>query len=96
MQYFVTTHPAATEKTDCIVIALFEQGLLSPSASALNESTHGRIQAIIDRGDITGKVGQTLLLQDVEGVTSPRKATQNQLTSLSSDSLFMQKTMKRP
>jgi len=72
MQYFVTTHAAATEKTDCIVIALFEQGLLSPSASALNDNTNGRIQAIIDRGDITGKVGQTLLLQDIEGVTSPR------------------------
>ena len=72
MQYFVTTNTPATEKTDCVVVAIFEQGLLSPSASALNDSTNGRIRSIVDRGDITGKVGQTLLLQDIEGVTSPR------------------------
>ena len=62
MQYFVTTNTPATEKTDCVVVAIFEQGLLSPSASALNDSTNGRIRSIVDRGDITGKVGQTLLL----------------------------------
>jgi len=72
MQYFVTTSTAATERTDCVVIAIFEQGLLSPTASALNDSANGRVQAILDRGDITGKVGQTLLLQDIDGVTSPR------------------------
>ena len=72
MQYFVTTSTPATEKTDCVVVAIFEQGVLSPSASALNDSANGRVQSIVDRGDITGKVGQTLLLQDIEGVTSPR------------------------
>jgi leucyl aminopeptidase len=72
MQYFVTTNTAATEKTDCLVIAIFEQGLMSPTASALNDCTHGRLQSLIERGDITGKVGQTLLLHDIEGVISPR------------------------
>ena len=72
MQYFVTTNTPATEKTDCVVIAIFEQGLLSSAATALNDSTNGRIASIVKRGDITGKAGQTLLLHDIDGVKSPR------------------------
>ena len=72
MQYFVTTNTPATEKTDCVVIAIFEQGLLSSAATALNDSTNGRIASIVKRGDITGKAGQTLLLHDVDGVKSSR------------------------
>ena len=72
MQYFVTTNTPAAEKTDCVVIAIFEQGLLSSAATALNDSTNGRIASIVKRGDITGKAGQTLLLHDVDGVKSSR------------------------
>ncbi|MCL4148295.1 UNVERIFIED_CONTAM: hypothetical protein GTU68_061432, partial [Idotea baltica] len=72
MQYFVTANTASSQQTDCVVVAIFEQGQLSASASELNVSSEGRIQHILDRGDITGKIGQTLLLQDLDGVNSPR------------------------
>jgi len=72
MQYFVTTNTPTTHSSDCVVIAIFEQGELSPSAALINEQSNNYIQQIINRGDITGKTGQTLLLQDVDGVTSPR------------------------
>jgi len=72
MQYFVTTTPPSTQVSDCIVVAVFEQGQLSPSATQLNEHSNNYIDRIINRGDIAGKAGQTLLLQDVEGITSPR------------------------
>jgi len=72
MQYFVTTNAPLTQQTDCVVIAIFEQGELSPSATLINDHSNGYIKKIIDRGDITGKVGQTLLLQDVDGLASQR------------------------
>jgi leucyl aminopeptidase len=72
MQYFVTTNTPVADETDCVVVAVFEQGDLSPSAAILNEKSNNHIQKIIDRGDITGKAGQTLLLHDIDGVTSPR------------------------
>lgn len=72
MQYFVTTNTASSEQTDCVVVAVFNQGQLSASANELNDSSNGQIQHYIDRGDITGKVGQTLLLQDLSGINSPR------------------------
>ena len=72
MQYFVTTNTASSEQTDCVVVAVFNQGQLSSSANELNDSSNGQIQHYIDRGDITGKVGQTLLLQDLNNIASPR------------------------
>lgn len=72
MQYFVTTNTATTHKTDCIVVAVFEQGELSPSAVIIDQQSNGYIAKIIKRGDMTGKIGQTLLLQDVAGITSLR------------------------
>ncbi|NOQ93200.1 MAG: leucyl aminopeptidase, partial [Methylophaga sp.] len=72
MQYFVTANTPSTHQTDCVITAIFEQGELSPSAVLINEQSNGYIKQIIERGDITGKTGQTLLLQDVDGVTSPR------------------------
>ncbi|MBE0439659.1 MAG: leucyl aminopeptidase [Gammaproteobacteria bacterium] len=72
MQYFVTSNAPTTHKTECVVVAVFEQGELSASASVLNQHANGYIQTIIDRGDISGKAGQTILLQDVANITSPR------------------------
>jgi leucyl aminopeptidase len=72
MQYLVTTKALTTLDTDCIVVAVFEQGELSESASTLNNEANDDISRIITRGDITGKAGQTLLLQDLNGITSPR------------------------
>ena len=72
MQYFVTTNSPITQQSDSVIVAIFEQGELSPSASLINTASNGYIDRIIQRGDINGKAGQTLLLQDVDGVTSPR------------------------
>lgn len=72
MQYFVTTEALATQKSDCIVVAIFEQGQLSPSAKTLNEVSNNAISRIIDRGDMSGKAGQTVLLHDVAGIEAPR------------------------
>ena len=72
MQYLATTTAPAILETDCVIVAIFEHGELSPSAATLNEQSDGNISRIITRGDITGKAGQTLLLQDIQGITSPR------------------------
>lgn len=72
MQYFVTTDALATHKSDCIAVAVFEQGQLSPSAQAVNDLSHNAISRVIERGDISGKAGQTILLHELEGINSPR------------------------
>lgn len=91
MQYSVTTEALATHKTDCIVVAVFENSQLSPSAQTLNDLADNVINRVIERGDISGKAGQTLLLLDIDGISSPRillvgcgkqdKTTENDLTT---------------
>ena len=72
MQYFVTTDALATHKTDCIAVAVFEQGQLSASAQTINELGNNIITRLIERGDLTGKAGQTLMLHDIDGLTGLR------------------------
>ena len=72
MEFGVTaSHPEKSRK-QCVIVGVYEQGQLSPTANSLNKLTSGQIEKILHRGDIAGKVGQTLILHDVKGVNTPR------------------------
>jgi leucyl aminopeptidase len=58
--------------TDCIVVGIYADGMLTPSGSALDTASGGRLSALAGRGDLPGKTGQTTLLPDVPGVKAPR------------------------
>ncbi|GAB2489932.1 leucyl aminopeptidase [Arenimonas alkanexedens] len=62
----------ATAATDCLVLGLFADGSLSPSAQAVDKASGGRLSALAARGDLSGKTGRTALLPDLGGVTAPR------------------------
>ncbi|TWI02941.1 leucyl aminopeptidase [Luteimonas cucumeris] len=62
----------ATVRTDCVVVGAFADNTLTPAAQALNVASGGRLTALIERGDISGKTGRTALLHDLPGVTAPR------------------------
>ncbi|MDG2516939.1 leucyl aminopeptidase [Lysobacter soli] len=63
--------PAAAH-TDCIVVGAFADNSLTPAAKALDEASNGRIRALLERGDASGKTGKTALLHDLPGVAAPR------------------------
>ena len=64
-------NPLQTE-TDCLVVGVYDDKSLSPSAKALDEASGGRLTALLDRGDISGKTGRTSFVHDVSGVRAPR------------------------
>ena len=64
-------NPLQTE-TDCLVVGVYADKSLSPSAKALDEASGGRLTALLDRGDISGKTGRTSLVHDVSGIKAPR------------------------
>lgn len=72
MQYFVTSDALASLETDCLAVAIYDGGELSPSAAQLDEDSQGAVQRVIDSGDITGKAGQTLFIHHVSGIKSAR------------------------
>lgn len=57
-------------KTGCVVVGVFENKKLSASASALDSK--GDIAAALKSGDITGKIGSSLLLRNVANVSAER------------------------
>nr|HPO25769.1 M17 family peptidase N-terminal domain-containing protein [Arenimonas sp.] len=64
-------NPLQTE-TDCLVVGVYADKSLSPSAKALNEASGGRLSALLERDDVSGKTGRTSFLHDIAGIKAPR------------------------
>ena len=63
---------AATLASDCIVVGAYADKTLTTTGQALDAASGGRISALIERGDVSGKTGKTALLHDLPGVTAAR------------------------
>jgi leucyl aminopeptidase len=72
LQLTASQAAATADTSDCIIVGAFSDKTLSPAAQALDAASGGRLSALAARGDISGKTGQTTLLQDVPGVASAR------------------------
>jgi leucyl aminopeptidase len=72
LEFSLNQTPPASASVDCIVVGAFADGSLSPAAAALDAASGGRIKALIERGDVSGKTGKTALLHDLSNVAAPR------------------------
>ena len=62
-------------QSDCIVVGVFADNGLSPAAQTLDGACGGRLAALLARGDVSGKIGRTTLLQDLPGIQAERVLT---------------------
>jgi leucyl aminopeptidase len=67
-----TQNNPATDSSDCVVVGAFSDKTFNPAGHQLNAAGNGRLSALAARGDISGKSGQTVLLQDIAGIAAPR------------------------
>ncbi|MGR9012176.1 MAG: leucyl aminopeptidase [Gammaproteobacteria bacterium] len=65
MDYSIETAPLEELQCDCIIVGVYQDQQLSPSATALNNITHGLVNNIVSRGDLSGKNGETVLINAV-------------------------------
>ncbi len=63
---------AARQKTACFVAAVSSGKKLSASAKALDKASRGALTALAKRGDISGKVGESLLVPTISGASADR------------------------
>jgi leucyl aminopeptidase len=63
---------ASKKKTDCLIVAVFEEQKLSAAATEVDRASGGQLKAVLRRGDLEGKPGQTLMLHHVHGVAAER------------------------
>lgn len=70
---FDLNHDApASFAADCIVVGAYADGRLTGAGRALDEAAGGRLAALVERGDVSGKTGKTALLHDIPGLRAPR------------------------
>ena len=72
MKFLASQSNSTSPKTHCIVVPVFEGGKLSSAASDINKASNGAITTVIKSGDITGKVGENILLRDLPNVAADR------------------------
>lgn len=61
-----------TAQTDCLIVGAFADKSLTPAAQVIDAASGGRLAALVERGDVSGKTGKTALLHDLSGVSAPR------------------------
>jgi leucyl aminopeptidase len=65
MDYSIETAPLSELQCNCIIVGVYQDQQLSPSATALNDSTQGLIGNIVSRGDLSGKIGEAVLINAI-------------------------------
>ncbi|HYQ39083.1 MAG TPA: leucyl aminopeptidase [Pseudomonas sp.] len=72
MQFLVKSARPETLKTATLVLAVGEGRKLGATARAVDAASEGALSAVLKRGDLEGKLGQTLLLHDLPGIKAER------------------------
>lgn len=72
MEFSVKSGNPEKQRSACIVVGVFEPRRLSSIAEQLDKISDGYISSLLRRGELEGKVGQTLLLHHVPNILSER------------------------
>ncbi|GAB6139643.1 leucyl aminopeptidase [Methylosoma difficile] len=67
MDYSIETAPLEKLQSDCIIVGVYQDKHLSPAADAINTSTQGMVSQLLERGDLSGKNGETVLINVAPG-----------------------------
>lgn len=72
MEYTLTQAYPEKEYAGCILAGVFENNILSSTAEQIDAISNGYLKKLLNRGDISGKAEQMLLLQDVPNLPAQR------------------------
>lgn len=63
MEFFVKSGNPDKQRSGCVVVGVFDRRSLSSAAETIDKVSGGLLSSVMRRGDMDGKLGQTLLLQ---------------------------------
>jgi len=72
MEFNIKSGHPEKQRSACIVLGVYEPRRLSDVAKRIDDASEGHLSAILRRGDLEGKPGQTLLLHNVPGTLADR------------------------
>ncbi|AXQ29702.1 leucyl aminopeptidase [Solimonas sp. K1W22B-7] len=72
MEYFVKSGNPEKQRVACVIVGIFDRRAPSAAAETIDRAGDGIIGSVMRRGDMDGKLGQTLLLHNVPGTFADR------------------------
>ena len=63
---------ALSQASDCIVLGVYENNEFSKSFHEIDQLTQGYLNDLVKSGELTGKLAQTILLRDLQGLSAKR------------------------
>ena len=72
MEFIAKTAKPLKQRTNCLVITVCQPRKLSTTGSDIDKLSNKYLSNILRRGDMEGRVGQTLLLHNVPGISAER------------------------
>ncbi len=72
MQFGTRSGSVDKARCQCIVVGVHEETRLSASAAQIDKASDGYLRRLLKRGDMKGKVGESLLLHDLPGINAAR------------------------
>jgi leucyl aminopeptidase len=72
MEFSIKNSNPEKQRSDCVIVGVYESHILSIAALAIDEASAGYITSILKRGDMDGKLDTTLMLHNVPGTLCER------------------------
>ena len=72
MEYAIKSGSPEKQRSACLVAGVHESRKLTPAARALDDAGDRFLSKLLRRGDMDGKIGQSLLLHNVPGILADR------------------------
>ncbi|MBI5431187.1 MAG: leucyl aminopeptidase [Nitrosomonadales bacterium] len=72
MEFSIKQGNPDKQRSDCVVVGVYEGGKLSAAAQVLDKAAKHALSDLIARGDMSGKAASTLLLHKLPGIAADR------------------------
>jgi leucyl aminopeptidase len=72
MEFSIKSGKPEKQASDCVIVGVYESGKLTAAAASINQASRGFIAEVIERGDMDGKLGSTLILHRIPGADAQR------------------------
>jgi leucyl aminopeptidase len=72
MQYSCKLGTPQAQKSQCLVIGIFQNGQPTPLGNVLDEASSGGIQRVLRRRDLSGDIGSSQMIYELDGIEAAR------------------------
>ncbi len=72
MEFSIKSGNPEKQRSDCLIVGVFDGGALSSAAAALDDASSQAISAVVKAGDMRGQLGSSVLIHHVDGISAKR------------------------